>query len=181
MAFNKSLASTGVLILNSGYEPLKVVSWQKALILWFQDKVDILEYHAVHVRSATKSFRLPSVIRLRKYINPRFETEVRLTRQNLFIRDKSQCQYCGQHFSMKKLTVDHVQPLSRGGRHKWENVVAACSPCNNKKGNKTPQEARMPLKINPYRPDWLPQKFSSSDDDLPTCWLQYIKHLVASG
>lgn len=100
---------------------------------------------------------------------------VRLTRQNLFIRDKKTCQYCHKVFAEKKLTVDHVMPLSRGGKHKWTNIVAACSPCNNKKGSKTPDEANMPLIKKPKEPRWLPGKeLSWSEDGYPVSWRDYI-------
>lgn len=181
MEFNHSIANTGALILNAGYEPLKVVSWQKALLLWIQEKVDVLEFHSAFVHSPSQSFQLPSVIRLRKYINPRFESGVRLSRQNLFLRDKYRCQYCGNYFSEKKLTIDHVHPVSRGGGNKWDNVTTACSPCNNKKGDKTPKEAKMPLLTKPYEPKWLPHKGFSKphvEPSIPKTWLQYIKHLL---
>ena len=157
-----------------------MVNWQKAMILWLQDKVDILEYHSVRVRSAKKSFQLPSVLRLRKYIRPHFSSvKVKLSRQNLFLRDNYICQYCGNRFPEKALTIDHVHPVSRGGKHEWTNLVASCGPCNNKKGNMTPQEAEMPLKSKPVQPKWLPSKEFSykSFQKRPTSWEPYLSHL----
>ncbi len=158
-----------------------MVSWQKAIILWLQDKCEVLEFHSIHVNSATRQFQLPSVLRLRKYISPYFSVRIRLSRQNLFIRDGQMCQYCGQKFGEKKLTIDHIQPLSRGGKHEWSNVVAACSPCNNKKGSRTPKEAKMPLLTEPARPRWLPSKDFHSNDRWPSEWVPYLHRLVSTG
>lgn len=183
LAFNKKLAGSGALILNAGYEPLKVVNWQKAIVLWLQDKVDILEYHSVQVRSASAKFKLPSVLRLRKYIRPNYSSVVvKFSRQNLFIRDNHTCQYCGNRFPEKILTVDHVKPVSKGGGHEWTNVVAACGPCNNKKGDMTPEQADMPLRKRPVQPKWLPSKeFSySKHSSCPDNWEPYLIHIRRS-
>ena len=126
----------GALVLNSGYEPLTIISWQKAMILWLQDKVDVVEYYSVSINSATRSFQLPSILRLKKYVKTNRNKKVRLNRRNLFLRDKFICAYCDKKFSEKNLTIDHVIPLSKGGAHSWDNVVTSCSKCNNKKGNR---------------------------------------------
>ena len=88
----------GVLLLNASYEPMKILSWKRALILWFQGKVEILEYHSVFARSVRASFQIPSVIRLKNYIRPRNYGEIRFSRENVYIRDNFTCQYCGQYF-----------------------------------------------------------------------------------
>lgn len=156
-----------------------MVSWQKAIILWLQDKCEVLEFHSVYVNSASQQFQLPSVLRLRKYISPYLSARVRLSRQNLFMRDGQTCMYCGQKFAEKKLTVDHIKPLSKGGKHEWTNVVTACSPCNNKKGNLTPKEARMPLLTRPVRPKWLPSRdFQGGKGRWPTSWEVYLLRLT---
>ncbi|MGE0529072.1 MAG: HNH endonuclease, partial [Bdellovibrionales bacterium] len=82
------------MVLNSGYEPIKVVSWRKAMILWFQDKVEVLEYHSTTVSSPSQTFQLPAVMRLKVYIRPYLSLSVRLSRQNIFLRDGHICQYC---------------------------------------------------------------------------------------
>ena len=146
-----------VLLLNATYEPLQVVTWQKAMILWFQQKVDILETHQVLIRSFRKDYSAPAVLRLRYYIKPRQFRRVRLSRENIFIRDNHQCQYCGQLFVGKDLTLDHVLPVSRGGPKSWKNLVSACHKCNHKKGNRTPDEAKMPLLKAPEPLKWTPQ------------------------
>ncbi|MCB0408032.1 MAG: HNH endonuclease [Bdellovibrionales bacterium] len=159
------------------------MNWQKAMILWLQNKVDVLEYHSVQVRSATKAFPLPSVLRLRKYVRPNFSSvTVKLSRQNLFIRDNHTCQYCGERFPEKLLTIDHVLPVSKGGQHVWTNVVAACGPCNNKKGDLSTEQADMPLRKKPIQPKWLPSKeFSyTHHKTCPRTWEPYLVHVRKS-
>lgn len=172
--------SAAALIVNAGYEPVKVVSWRKAIVLWLQDKVEVLEYHSQTVSSPSKSFQLPSVIRLKSYMRPYFSMTVRLSRQNIFLRDHSTCQYCRVRLSEKRLTIDHVIPLSKGGRHEWNNVVAACSACNNKKGSRTPDQAGMRLLKTPARPKWLPtHELDVKPDRMPMAWQPYLRLVKA--
>jgi 5-methylcytosine-specific restriction endonuclease McrA len=171
-----SLSSVRSLLLNSSYEPMRIVSWQKALILWFQDKVEVLEYHTVFARSVSASFKLPSVLRLKSYVRGRAASYVRFCRENVYIRDNFTCQYCGDRFSTKNLTLDHVLPVSRQGKKDWHNVVSACRNCNQKKANKTPMEARMPLLREPKVPSWLPiVDFEINIKDMPVAWHQYLR------
>lgn len=171
--FNRNLS--GALVLNSGYEPIKVVNWRKAMILWFQDKVEVLEFHSATVASASQSFRLPAVMRLKQYIRPYLSLTVRLSRQNIFLRDNHTCQYCRVKFTEKKLTIDHVVPLSKGGRHEWTNVVTACSSCNNRKGDKTPEKANLRLLSRPEKPRWLPNReLDLEGNRLPNAWRPYL-------
>src|SRR3954466_15788094 len=95
--FNRNLS--GALVLNSGYEPIKVVNWRKAIILWFQDKVEVLEFHTATVASPNQRSRRPAVMRLKQYIRPYLSLSVRLSRQNIFLRDSHTCQYCSKKFS----------------------------------------------------------------------------------
>ena len=140
-----SLRNHPALVLNADYQPLSyfplsVWPWQGALKAVYLDRVDIVvEYDRV-VRSPSTTFRLPSVVCLRRYVQPAARTA--FTRFNLFLRDEFCCQYCGAEGEM---TFDHVQPRSRGGRTEWGNVVAACTKCNLRKGNRTAAEARMHL------------------------------------
>lgn len=140
------------LVLNADYTPLSYYPlslwpWQTAVKAMFLDRVDVVEYYDREVRSPTARFQLPSVIALRKYVKP--SQHPAFTRFNLFLRDHFQCQYCG---SPKDLTFDHVIPRAHGGRTTWENVAAACSPCNLKKGGRTPKQAHLHLMQQPYRP-----------------------------
>ena len=100
---------------------------------------------------------------------------VRLSRQNIFLRDSHTCQYCHHKFSEKKLTIDHVIPLSKSGRHEWTNVVTACSGCNNRKGDKTPEKANLRLLKRPEKPRWLPNRDLDLEGNLlPNAWRPYL-------
>ncbi len=118
------------------------------MVMMVKGKAESLE------QDASKQIRpntlLPTVIRLRYYVRVPFR-ELPLSRRNIFHRDGNQCQYCGAS-SAEKLSIDHVLPRSRGGLDNWENVTTACLSCNIRKGNKTPQEAEMPLRRTPRRP-----------------------------
>ena len=132
------------LVLNADYTPLSyyplsVWPWQTAVKAVFLDRVDIVATYEREVRSANFALKLPSVIALKQFVRPsQFPA---FTRFNLFLRDKFTCQYCGK---LRDLTFDHVVPRAQGGRTTWENVVTACSPCNLKKGGRTPKQAAMP-------------------------------------
>lgn len=162
-------------MLNASYEPLKIVGWQKALILWFQGKVEVLEHHDTVVRSMRFSFRIPSIIRLKSYVQVRKNTAIRFSRENIYLRDGYRCQYCARSFTSRELTLDHVIPVSRGGRKEWTNIVTACRRCNQKKGNRSPHESDMPLKTRPTVPQWLPQpELSVSAAATPESWKMYL-------
>lgn len=172
-----STTSTRALLLNSTYEPMKIISWQKALILWFQDKVEVVEYHTVFVRSVRATFQIPSVLRLKNYVRPRNHSTVRFCRENVYIRDNYTCQYCGDKYPLKNLTLDHVIPVSKQGPKNWTNVVTACRECNQRKGNKTPKTANMPLLTEPIAPNWLPSpELEAKPGAVPGAWLQYLQY-----
>ncbi len=144
--------SNPALVLNADYQPLSyyplsVWPWQGALKAVILDRVSIVAEYDRVVRSPSVEMRLPSVVCLREYIRP--ASHPAFTRFNLFLRDEFRCQYCGTGGEM---TFDHILPRSRGGRTEWENVVAACSRCNLRKGNKTVREARVRLNRRPFRP-----------------------------
>jgi 5-methylcytosine-specific restriction endonuclease McrA len=146
-----SSLSGKVLILNGNYEPLAICNVQKAIILLYLNKADMVSAvggKAVH--SASASIPFPSVIRLSNYVRVPFK-KVILSRKNILRRDGHKCQYCGA--SSISLTVDHIMPKSRGGEDSWENLVSACLRCNNRKGSHTPDEAEMPLMKRPIRPN----------------------------
>ncbi len=164
------------LVLNASYEPLRIISWQKALMMWFQDKVEILEYHTAFARSVSTSFKLPSVLRLKTYIRPKRIDGVRFCRENVYIRDNYTCQYCAVKFPYKDLTIDHVLPASQGGPKTWTNVVTACRPCNQTKANRTPEKARMPLLKQPKAPAWLPViEHEMAPGVTPENWRDYLR------
>ena len=141
-----------VLLLNQDYSALTVCNVQRAVILILMRKADLVEsLPDQFVRSPSTRVPWPSIIRLKAYVTVPYK-RVMLSRKNILRRDKQTCQYCG---SSRHLTVDHVVPKSRGGRDTWENLVAACITCNNRKGDHTPEEARMPLQRRPFRPSYV--------------------------
>ena len=141
-----------VLLLNQDYSALTVCNVQRAVILIMLRKAELVEALPDRfVRSPSTRVPWPSIIRLKAFVTVPYK-RVMLSRKNILRRDKQTCQYCG---SRRHLTVDHVMPKSRGGRDTWDNLVAACITCNNRKGDRTPDEARMPLKRTPFRPSYV--------------------------
>ena len=136
-----------VLLLNQTYEPLGTVSVARAVIMTFKNTVTVEEYDGDRVlRSAHAQFPIPSVIRRRTYINIRRRREASgMKRMRIYMRDKYRCQYCGMRKSVNDLTLDHILPRSRGGDNSPVTIVTACVSCNNRKSDRTPDEARMPL------------------------------------
>jgi 5-methylcytosine-specific restriction endonuclease McrA len=136
-----------VLLLNQTYEPLGTVSVPRAIIMTFKNTVTVEEWDGDRVlRSAHDRWPVPSVIRRRTYINVRRRREASgMKRLRIYIRDKFRCQYCGEKKVATALTLDHILPRSRGGDNSPVNIVTACIACNGRKGNRTPDEARMPL------------------------------------
>jgi 5-methylcytosine-specific restriction endonuclease McrA len=141
------------LVLNADYRPLSYLplslwSWHDVVKAVYQDKVDVVAHYDEVIHSPNFEMQLPSVVSLKQYVH--HERNLAFTRFNVFLRDGFTCAYCG---SKHDLTFDHVIPRSLGGRTQWENIVTACSPCNMKKGARTPQMARMPLQSMPKRPN----------------------------
>jgi 5-methylcytosine-specific restriction endonuclease McrA len=141
-----------VLLLNQDYSPLSICSMEKAFILVFLNKAELLtEAEEGSIRTVTDSFPMPAVIRLFRYINLPYRGVV-LSRQNVFKRDRFICQYCG---NSKNLTLDHVVPRSKGGKTSWGNLVAACRRCNTMKGDRTPEDAGLRLLSKPHKPTYM--------------------------
>lgn len=136
-----------VLLLNQTYEPLGTVSVARAIVMTFKNSVFVEEWDGDRVlRSPHDVFPVPSVIRRRTYINVRRRREqAGMKRLRIYMRDKFRCQYCGDKKGVNELTLDHILPRSRGGDNSPVNIVTACIKCNNRKSNRTPEEARMPL------------------------------------
>lgn len=137
-----------VLVLNASYEPINICAARRALILVLKGVASAEEISVVSVHSARKSVHLPSVIRLLEYRRIPRQTRA-LSRKNILMRDRYTCQYCHRVLPSAELTLDHVIPRSRAGESNWENLVACCNPCNNKKGNRTPEESGMKLLRQP--------------------------------
>ncbi len=138
-----------VLVLNQNYEPLNVCNVPRAFRLLFGEKAEIVEYDHQTIRTVRASYRAPSVIRLQHQVR-RPRPRVKLSRREVFARDRHICQYCGRNGP--DLTIDHVLPRHRGGAHTWENLVTACRACNHRKGGRTPDEARIHRLRPPFEP-----------------------------
>jgi 5-methylcytosine-specific restriction endonuclease McrA len=167
------------LLLNSTFMPLRIVSWRKAMILMALRKVEVVEEYNKEIHTVSLSIRLPSVIRLLKFIRAR-DQEIRFTRYNIYLRDKGRCQYCGDRFSARDLTYDHVIPRTRGGTATWENIVTCCRSCNLRKGGRTPHEAEMRLIRLPRKPEWLPiVDVTMGIRGVPESWQNYLPGSIA--
>ena len=163
------------LLLNTSYEPLRVISWKKALILLFSGKVEVIEEHDQEVHSVTFAVKLPSICRLLKYVRVRNRQRVRFSRANIYARDNYTCQYCGKGFSPEDLTFDHVVPVAVGGQKRWDNIVTACFRCNHRKGGKTPAQASLSLIRRPVEPLWLPAfHITFKIKSPPDSWRDYL-------
>jgi 5-methylcytosine-specific restriction endonuclease McrA len=137
-----------VLVLNASYEPINIVSARRAITLVMKGTALVEESAAHSIRTARLSIPIPSVVRLLVYRRmPRLNRSV--SRKSIMLRDRHTCQYCHRPFAPKALTLDHVTPRSKGGGSTWENLVAACYACNNRKADRTPAEAGMILSRKP--------------------------------
>jgi len=166
-----------VLVLNSGYAAVRVVPARDAFTLLCREAAEIISvengqwanYNLTNwidvatlqkelepllhswIRLPSLEIAVPKIIRLLAFDRV-FKPQLRLTRRNLYARDKNRCQYCGQRFSSSELTLDHIVPRVQGGENSWMNLVCACLKCNTKKGGRTPKQARMALVRQPFKP-----------------------------
>jgi len=163
----------GTLLLNSSFEPIKVISWQKAVTLLFLEKVEILDSYTQEIRSVSIAIKMPAVVRLLRYVKLK-RRRPPLSRMNLLARDGFKCQYCSKALSHDDSTMDHVHPRSQGGGTSWQNVVSACHNCNRKKGGRTPWQAKMPLNQEPFEPEWLPVLSMRFYHNVPKSWLIFL-------
>ena len=166
------MLNTNVLVLNKVFQAVQIVSARKAFSLFYKGHVRaVLEDYTTYgwedwkdipvgaqdeyVTTPHRRIKIPRVILLQTFDGvPR--NEVKFCRKNIYLRDRNLCQYCGHRYRTEELNLDHVIPVSRGGRSTWQNVVCSCIPCNKKKGNRLPEEAGMRLMTKPTRPRWHP-------------------------
>ncbi len=159
----------GALVLNASYEPLCVVPVKRALVLVLKQKAEIIHAADRVIRSERSIFDAPSVIRLVHFVRVPFRSRVPLNRRAVFARDGHRCQYCGAGAE----NLDHVIPRSKGGPHTWDNVVASCTPCNARKGDKLLEHTNMVLRRRPAAPSsstWLASAFGSPH----VSWMPYL-------
>jgi 5-methylcytosine-specific restriction endonuclease McrA len=154
------ITTMGCLALNASFEPLTILPVRRALRLVIENKAEILEVDEARVfRSERRDMPCPSVIRLVRYVHVPRKFRRQVTNTFLFARDGYRCQYCHRHRTQLRgrefLTRDHIMPLSRGGDNSWQNVVTACSPCNNRKGSHMPHEVGLHLAHVPVEPNYV--------------------------
>lgn len=165
------------LVLNAdfrplSYYPLSLWPWQEVVKSVFLERVDVIAEYDEYVHSPSITMRLPSVIALREFVKQ--DRQPAFTRFNVFLRDGFECAYCGSH---EDLTFDHVIPRSKGGRTSWENIVAACSPCNLRKGGRLAREIGMHPSVRPHRPTTFQlqeQGRKFPPNHLHQTWLDYL-------
>ena len=185
-----------VLVLNKSWVAVNVTPLKRAIMLLFHNHARVVHpsdytlydfpswcalsaYGGVPadprrvIHTPKMDIRVPEVIVLSEF-NGYVKREVRLSRRNIFLRDRHVCQYCGRRFGKPELTIDHVVPRSRGGRDTWDNLVLACMACNLKKGSKLPEEAGMPLLRRPAAPRWLPRFGAQIPREELMTWQKFV-------
>jgi hypothetical protein len=161
---------SNVLVLNYDYTPLNVTSIRRGFVLVDKGKAEVIKSGESPILTGYKIYVRPVIIRLLKYI--RYQTKgLRANRTRIYKRDNHECVYCG---AKKDLTLDHVLPKSRGGGNEWTNLVTSCFKCNLKKGNKTPDEAKMMMKHKPYAPTLINENIG-----IQKIWNDYQKSFVS--
>ncbi len=192
-----TVLETNVLVLNRFYQPVNVTTVRRAFTLLYQGTAKAIDRQfqtfdfeswaelsaEVHdtdvVHTVARVIRVPRVIILQVYERlPRLR--VRFSRQNIFLRDKNTCQYCGKKKVRADLNLDHVVPRSQGGRTTWTNVVCSCVRCNLKKGGRTPPEAGMRLLAVPKIPSWSPFERHSDGEVAHEDWRPFLNLTDAS-
>jgi len=158
---------------------MRQVSWQEAISMWFAGRVEIISvYEDRFIKTVDEVFKVPSIVRfvgnvVKKFL---FENKPKFSREAVFIRDDGECQYCGDKLKPHSFTLDHINPSSKGGRKHWLNIVAYCKACNQKKGNRTPKQAGMTLKRQPYVPNIVRVKNKIKiERDVPFEWKNYLE------
>ncbi len=152
------------LVLNASYEPLSVVSARRAMVLVLGDKAELVSTSGQLFHAERIVVEVPSVVRLRRYVKVPFSRRAALNRRGVFARDRGICQYCGDPAD----SIDHVIPRAKGGTHSWDNVVAACRPCNVRKRDRLLHETSMTLRTTPRPPaghSWIVVSVATIPDD----------------
>jgi 5-methylcytosine-specific restriction endonuclease McrA len=166
------------LVLSTKWEPVSRVNWQRAVMMWVKGLVEIVEeYEDRKIRSVTFEIKMPSVVRYLRHRKAKRRV-VRFSRENVFTRDRGQCQYCGKDVARHEATYDHVNPRAEQGKTTWENIVIACYECNQKKGGRTPEKAGMKLRSIPKQPTKLPDVMRITirwDRSMPKSWTSYLR------
>jgi len=172
--------TSGVLLLNASYEPLDIIPLRRAVALMLRDRVEAACDESYEMRSASDTWCVPTILRLRYYINvPR--RGVSWSREAVLRRDRYTCAYCGAQVGQKRngrllgkedFTVDHILPVSRGGKNTWGNTICACATCNQRKANRLPHEASMRLHWEPKTPR---ARYIVASGEIPAVWKAYLQ------
>ena len=174
MEASSTATASRTLLLSQSYEPIKVITWQRAITLLFLGKVEVVEEYADNVRSISLVIKIPAVVRLLRAFR-RHHKPVKFSRVNIYARDSYTCQYCSKRLGVAELTYDHVIPRSQGGKTEWTNIVTCCHDCNRKKGGRTPGQAGMRLLAEPQQPKWVPAiTIRVSLHSVPDAWRDYL-------
>ncbi|MBN1875377.1 MAG: HNH endonuclease [Anaerolineae bacterium] len=169
-----------VLLLNASYEPMAIITLRRALSLMIRGRVEAACDESVTLQGSSTNLHIPVVIRLRYYVHVP-QRGVHWSRKAVLRRDKYVCAYCGAQIGDKQrgllltkldFTVDHIVPVSRGGKNTWGNTVCACAYCNHHKGNRTPHEANMKLRWEPKRPRVT---YLVASGEVPAAWKMYLE------
>ena len=194
-----TVLETNVLVLNRFYMAVRVINVRRAFTLLYRNCAEVIEneygqYASYdfdswcelsqltclekhegedYIQTANSELRVPRILRLTRFDRMPAQT-LRFSRKNLFARDDHTCQYCGKSEPVHKLSLDHVIPRSYGGPTTWENIVCCCLRCNNRKGGRTPQEARMKLLTKPQKPLLNPVMVQSAEDPRYECWKTFL-------
>jgi len=162
------------LVLSQSFEPIKIVSWQRAITLLFLGKVEVIEQYDRDIKTTSIVIKIPSIVRLVNAFR-RHKKPTKFSRVNIYGRDKYACQYCGAKKVIAELTYDHVVPRAQGGTTTWTNIVTCCSDCNREKANRTPTQAGMRLLKAPVQPTAAPVLVVTvSRESVPDAWRDYL-------
>jgi len=166
------------LVLSMAFEPMDQIDWQRAMTLWMGGRVEVVEAYDDRVcRTSTDEYQVPAVVRFLNSLRRR-RRSVRFSRDNVFLRDSGRCQYCLRRIARDAATYDHVVPRAQGGVTNWKNVVIACSPCNQRKADRTPEQSGMYPRNSPVRPRHLPDvremQLRRRKANMPEIWLPYL-------
>mgnify|MGYP001562752771 CR=1 FL=1 len=168
------------LVLDVGYQPIACSPWQTAIVWILERVVEVIdEYPDRYVRSPSWQVRMPSVVRFLRPIHRK--RAIKFSRHNVYARDRARCQYCQARVARDGWTYDHVVPRAQGGRTTWENVVVSCVTCNQKKGGRTPAQAKMSLAATPVKPKRLPDTTALAlryRDGMPESWRDFLRNAV---
>jgi 5-methylcytosine-specific restriction endonuclease McrA len=158
--------------LDISYRPIEIVDAVEALVLCLIGKAQAIENYKKEIKSVSDSFKLPAVIVLKRFVKYHFKV-ISTHRREIILRDNNQCQYCSKELPSENLTLDHIIPKSKGGKNTWDNLVAACKKCNQRKGNRTPEEANMKLLNKPKKPKYDILR-TVGKNQVSELWINYL-------